>query len=325
MPSLSICIPTYNRSGHLLECVQNILSAAGEYSHQIEIVISDNASTDDTKAKGEELQSKYHFIKYHRNETNVIDKNFFIAAGLAGGDYLWILGDDDRIEENAIEEVFEKIRAGYNLIVVNHSIWLNQFSQEFKKKAIPLAKDIVFINSNKLLSVLGPRLGFISSVVIKRDIFLKVPSFEYESFYEYGYSFMTSVYFAVRQDCRACFIAKPLVKQTGNLKGLALSVWYKVFAVGSSLAFEKLGRQGYSSRAVYSAKRLVLRDYIMHDILFRKKKGEKVKIIFRLILPYYKRHLFYWIAIVFALFSPKFLIKSTISSPMNCFRKLFKF
>ena len=309
MPSLSICIPTYNRSGHLLECVQNVLSAAGEYIHQMEIVISDNASTDDTKVKGEELQNKYHFIKYHRNEKNVIDKNFFIAAGLAGGDYIWILGDDDRLEKNAIEEVFEKIRAGHNLIVVNHSIWLNQFSQEFKKKVIPLAQDIVFINRNKLLSVLGPRLGFISSVVIKRDIFLKVASFEYESFYEYGYSFMTSVYLAVRQDCRACFIAKPLVKQTGNLKGLALSVWYKVFAVGSSLAFEKLGRQGYSYQAVYSAKHLMLRDYIMHDVSYRKRKGESLQGIFRFILPYYKKHWLFWIVIVPALFLPKALIK----------------
>ena len=309
MPLLSICIPTYNRSGHLLECVQNVLSAAGKYIHQIEIVVSDNASTDDTKAKGEELQKKYRFIKYHRNETNVIDKNFFIAAGLAGGDYLWILGDDDRLEENAIEEVFEKIRTGYNLIVVNHSIWLNQFSQEFKKKVIPLAKDIVFINSNKLLSALGPRLGFISSVVIKRDIFLKVPSFEYEPFLEFGFAFLLSVYMAVLKDCRAYFIAKPLVKQTGNLKGMALSVWYKLFAVGSSLAFEKLGCHGYSSRAVYSAKQLMLRDYIMHDVSYRKRKGESLKGIYRFILPYYKKHWFYWIVIVPALFLPKALIK----------------
>jgi abequosyltransferase len=309
MPSLSICIPTYNRSGHLLECVQNVLSAAGEYSRQIEIVISDNASTDDTKAKGEELQKKYRFIKYHRNETNVFDKNFFIAAGLAGGDYLWILGDDDRLEENAIEEVFEKIRAGYNIIVINHSIWLNQFSREFKKKVIPIAKDIVFINHNKLLSVLGPRLGFISSVVIKRDVFLKVPSYEYESFLEFGFAFLLSIYIAVLQDCRAYFIAKPLVKQTGNLKGLAINVWYKAFAAGSSRAFEKLGRQGYSYQAVYSAKHLMLRDYIMHDVSYRKRKGESLKGVFRFILPYYKKHWFFWIVIVPALFLPKTLIK----------------
>ena len=306
---LSICIPTYNRSAYLKGCLESILRSAAGYKEKIEIIISDNASTDDTKTKGEELQNKYHFIKYHRNETNVIDKNFFIAAGLAGGDYVWILGDDDRIEENAIEEVFEEIRAGYNLIVVNHSIWLNQFSQEFKKKAIPLAKDIVFINHNKLLSVLGPRLGFISSVVIKRDIFLKVPSFEYEPFLEFGFAFLLSVYMAVLKNCRAYFIAKPLVKQTGNLKGLALSVWYKVFAVGSSLAFEKLGRQGYSSRAVYSAKHLMLRDYIMHDVSYRKRKGESLKGIFRFILPYYKKHWFFWIVIVPGLFLHKALIK----------------
>ena len=45
MPSLSICIPTYNRSRCLAELLDSILSQG---LPQIEVVVSDDASSDDT-------------------------------------------------------------------------------------------------------------------------------------------------------------------------------------------------------------------------------------------------------------------------------------
>jgi len=324
-PILSICIPTFNRSRYLKDCLKSILQSAQQQEDKIEIIISDNASTDDTKEILSEFQKQYSFIRFYRNEINVFDKNFFIAASYANGEYIWIFGDDDQVENEAIKEVLEKIREGYNLIVLNHSIWLNNFSWEFRKKALPFAEDTIFHDHNKLLSVLGPRLGFISSVVIKKETFIKVPFLEYEPFIEFGFSFLLSIYMAVFQDCHAYFIAKPLVRQTGNLKGSHLRSWYKNFVQGSSLAFEKLRCQGYSFRAVYSAKHLILKDYIMHDISFRKRKGESLKGIFRFIIPYYKSHWFFWIFIVPALFAPNILAKSSTSIAIKYFRKLFKF
>jgi abequosyltransferase len=49
-PTLSICIPTYNRAGllkDLLECLSVQLTT--DISEKVEVVISDNCSTDRTK------------------------------------------------------------------------------------------------------------------------------------------------------------------------------------------------------------------------------------------------------------------------------------
>ena len=47
-PILSICIPTYNRAESLRTSLQQYVSCKG-FDESIEIVISDNASTDDTR------------------------------------------------------------------------------------------------------------------------------------------------------------------------------------------------------------------------------------------------------------------------------------
>ena len=45
MPVLSICIPTYNRCEYLMNNLQHICE---HQEYDFEIIISDNASTDDT-------------------------------------------------------------------------------------------------------------------------------------------------------------------------------------------------------------------------------------------------------------------------------------
>ena len=68
---LSNCIPTYNRSAYLRECLESIVSSAKGHEEQFEIVISDNASTDDTVSSGSEFNLRYPWIKYRRNDTRV--------------------------------------------------------------------------------------------------------------------------------------------------------------------------------------------------------------------------------------------------------------
>jgi glycosyltransferase involved in cell wall biosynthesis len=45
-PLLSVCIPTYNRAGYLHECLSSIETRG--LDNLVEVVVSDNASTDDT-------------------------------------------------------------------------------------------------------------------------------------------------------------------------------------------------------------------------------------------------------------------------------------
>lgn len=310
MPLLSICIPTYNRSRLLHVSLTSILNSVKGYEDKIEIVISDNASTDDTGSVIARFQKEYQFIRYHRNEQNVMELNYYVCAGLATGKYIWIYSDDDIMEANAVAEVLNRISQYYNLIIANHSLWTNDFLSAVKQRMFPLEEDITFYNHNTLLSQLGLRLGFISCVIIKRDIFFTLDREDYESYVEYGFPFLFSVYTAVIRECRAHIIAEPIFAQRGaNSDGyMDKARWYKCFVTGSSLIFEELIKRGYSKEAVFRAKHSVIKDYVMHDISFRRRNGEKLNGLFSLMLPFYKRHWFFWIVCVPMLFLPKFFI-----------------
>jgi len=61
---LSICIPTYNRAAFLGEALDSVIRQATD---EVEIVVSDNASTDNTEALVREYQARFPRIRYHKN------------------------------------------------------------------------------------------------------------------------------------------------------------------------------------------------------------------------------------------------------------------
>lgn len=93
---ISLCIPQYNRIQFLLKNLQ--ILAEQTYS-DIEIVISDDCSTDDTEQQIKALQGNYRYpIIYSRNPTNYgYDRNLRRSMELSTGDYCFILGNDDSL------------------------------------------------------------------------------------------------------------------------------------------------------------------------------------------------------------------------------------
>lgn len=70
-PLLSICIPTYNRSRYLAVSLNNIIKHANTFYGEIEIIISDNASTDDTATVVSDAQNSFGALFYYRNDSNL--------------------------------------------------------------------------------------------------------------------------------------------------------------------------------------------------------------------------------------------------------------
>lgn len=82
---VSICIPTYNRAVYLKKCLDSLVCQSEFKRGLVEIVISDNASSDQTEELGRAYQLKYSNIKYHRNRENVLDQNFVLALSRGTG------------------------------------------------------------------------------------------------------------------------------------------------------------------------------------------------------------------------------------------------
>lgn len=95
MPVLSICIPTYNRADILKQSLESLVSQdVFKQTEDIEIVISDNCSTDNTPQVAEKFAAQYgKKVQYFRNPKNVEDKNFSLALERGTGDFLRLCND----------------------------------------------------------------------------------------------------------------------------------------------------------------------------------------------------------------------------------------
>lgn len=91
---VSICIPTYNRAPYLKQCLDSLVCQPEFLEGKVEIVISDNASTDETKEIASIYVQRYKNIKYYRNLTNTGFKNLGIAIDRSHGCLRKICNDD---------------------------------------------------------------------------------------------------------------------------------------------------------------------------------------------------------------------------------------
>ena len=111
--TLSICIPTYNRANYLRQCLDSIVSQFEdkEIMEQMEVVISDNASSDNTTEVVKEYQDKFPNIKYFRNEKNLgVDRNILNIVEKSSAEYCLIIGDDDAFFPNTFPLFLNKIK-----------------------------------------------------------------------------------------------------------------------------------------------------------------------------------------------------------------------
>jgi len=112
-PLLSICIPTFNRAEYLERSLERYVSDTA-FCDEIEIVISDNASTDNTQLVGEKYTSLYTNIKYYRNKINVNDENFYLALDRASGEYVKLMNDSLLLEKAALGYLLNTVQAHMN-------------------------------------------------------------------------------------------------------------------------------------------------------------------------------------------------------------------
>jgi glycosyltransferase involved in cell wall biosynthesis len=108
-PLVSIGIPTYNRaSGNLGRVIERAL---GQTYQNIEVIVSDNCSSDNTT---ELVQSfKDSRLRYFRQENNIgANKNFNYCLDQAKGEYFLLFHDDDLIDQDFVEVCISALEPG---------------------------------------------------------------------------------------------------------------------------------------------------------------------------------------------------------------------
>ena len=104
LPLVSILIPTYNRAKYLADAID---SALVQTYKNIEIIVHDDASTDDTQG----LLKKYfdprlHIIRTKKNHGMLGGWNYIVNK--AKGEYIKFLASDDLLEPTCVQELVAK-------------------------------------------------------------------------------------------------------------------------------------------------------------------------------------------------------------------------
>ena len=129
-PYFSIIIPTYNRKRFLNKSISSVLNQS---FNNFELIIIDDASTDDTKSTIEAFNDPR--IIYSRNATNqerCISRNNGIK--LSKGKYLCFLDSDDWYKENHLLNFHREIEKRFEPKAILFSGALNYTSEELTER-----------------------------------------------------------------------------------------------------------------------------------------------------------------------------------------------
>lgn len=107
LPLVSIILATYNGEKYLQQQLDSILKQ--DYPN-IEIIVTDDCSSDTTFRVLQEYASKYACIRIYSNENNLgINKNFEKGLLLARGEYIAISDQDDIWKEEKISTLVKEL------------------------------------------------------------------------------------------------------------------------------------------------------------------------------------------------------------------------
>lgn len=118
-PLVSICIPVYNGAEFIAEAVE---SALQQGYPNLEIVIQDNASTDDTWKIVRSLAHKHPELSIERNKKNIgMSPNWNRVLGRARGEYVLLMSADDYLEPEFLRKCMEALsEGGADMVTTNH-------------------------------------------------------------------------------------------------------------------------------------------------------------------------------------------------------------
>lgn len=139
---VSIIIPVYNTSEYLHQCLD---SAVNQTLNEIEIIVIDDASTDNSLEiirQYERQDGRIRVIAFEENRGNGFGRNEAIRQ--ATGIYLMFLDSDDWLETNAAETMYGKaVVQQHDIVMCGYTWHLANIQNEKKNKKVylPLLED----------------------------------------------------------------------------------------------------------------------------------------------------------------------------------------
>ncbi|MEV4252699.1 glycosyltransferase family 2 protein [Spirillospora sp. NPDC049652] len=178
MPLVTIALPVRNAGERVDRVARSVL---GQDHPDLEFLICDNASDDDTADRCRALAERDPRVTYHRQPENIgILPNFMSASRLASGEYFRWVSDDDVLEPTLVSRSLEVFGKDGRLVNVTSqtsykgddgAVSTSRFTERGLGSDDPLVRFTTMLrllNSSHLL--IDPLYG-----LLRRDVLLSLP------------------------------------------------------------------------------------------------------------------------------------------------------
>jgi len=180
-PLISVCIPTYNNAQYIGKTLESIIN---QTYNNIEIVVSDNASTDDTERVVKSFRDKR--IKYYKNKTNVgCYNNYNECLNKISASYVAFYHSDDVYKPDIVEKEFKMLMKNPDVgIVFTLDEVINGEGNDIKNAGVSLPAELEgkasygFYELYSALLKAGGSFLICPTLMARKEVFGKVGLFQ---------------------------------------------------------------------------------------------------------------------------------------------------
>jgi glycosyltransferase involved in cell wall biosynthesis len=139
-PLVSVGIPTYNGSNSIIDAINSVLKQ--DYPN-LEIIVSDDCSKDDTDERVQKIADNDSRIQYFRQAMNIgLTKNFEFVMRQASGEFFMWVGHDDFLEPGVLKKYVEFLLSNPDYSLVSGEIlYLGAQQSVYHEKNLSLEHD----------------------------------------------------------------------------------------------------------------------------------------------------------------------------------------
>ena len=168
-PRLTIIVPTYNRCNSLELLLRSLADEVRPLGSEVEVYVSDNASTDDTSSMVEGLRTEWPELISYRQSSNIgPDRNFSHCVRLARGRWFWIISDDDMPKRSVVSQVLSQLRERQPALLYLQSEWVNPLLSSDQGEPIGTFR-VADMDARRFAEEVHVWVTFISGMVIDKE------------------------------------------------------------------------------------------------------------------------------------------------------------